>query len=130
MVSHVLDVFERQPVKESSESNLIEKRYPKFLSKYKLINLQFRDIHFRETFMIQILILFQSLKQPINIVQKKYFRIPDKKELAKIKSRINKLLENGSEINHKDHRKSRDDESQKSREEIKRKESKEIRKED
>jgi hypothetical protein len=92
MIKHVLDVFEKQPISESSDWNKIEKRYPKFLSKYKLINLQFNDLHFRETFMIQILILFRSLKQPINIMQKKYFKVSDRKEIAKIRSRIQKIL--------------------------------------
>jgi hypothetical protein len=92
MIRHVLDVFEKQPIPESSDWNKIEKRYPKFLSKYKLINLQFNDMHFRETFMIQLLVLFQSLKQPINIMQKKYFKVPDRKEMAKIRSKINKIL--------------------------------------
>lgn len=92
MVNHVLDVFDNNPVSDNLESNKIEKRYPKFLSKYKLINLQFRDLHFRETFMIQILILLQSFRMPINVMQKKYFRVPDKKELQRVKSRINGLI--------------------------------------
>ena len=92
MIKHVLNVFEKHPVSESSDWNKVEIRYPKFLSKYKLINLQFNDLHFRETFMIQILVLFQSLKQPINIMQKKYFKVPDRKEIAKIRSRIHKIL--------------------------------------
>jgi len=104
MVSHVIDVFEKQPVTENNGNNQVEIRYPKFLPKYKLINLQFRDQHFRETFMIQILILFQSLRQPINIMQKKYFRIPDKKELSKLKSRINKLLTGADETEHSSHK--------------------------
>lgn len=94
MVNRVLDVFEKQPVTENSEERQIEKKYPKFLSKYKLINLQFNDFHFRETFMIQILILFQSLKQPINIIQTKYFKILNKKAVARTKARLYKILTN------------------------------------
>lgn len=98
MVDRVLDVFEKQPVTESSEERQIEKKYPKFLSKYKLINLQFNDFHFRETFMIQILILFQSLKQPINIIQTKYFKILNKKAVSRTKSRIYRILTNEAEL--------------------------------
>jgi hypothetical protein len=98
MVNRVLDVFEKQPVTENSEERQIEKKYPKFLSKYKLINLQFNDFHFRETFMIQILILFQSLKQPINIIQTKYFKILNKKAVARTKARLYKILTNEAEL--------------------------------
>lgn len=99
MINVVLDVFEKQPIVESSKGDEIEKKYPKFLSKYKLINLQFNDFHFRESFMIQVLILLQSLRQPINIIQKKYFKIPDKKLYSKLRNRIYKILINdtGSE---------------------------------
>ena len=94
MIENVLDIFEKNPIWENNESDLIEKKYPKYLAKYKLINLQFNDFQFRETFMIQILILFQSLKQPINEKQTKFFKIPAKKRLNKIKNRIIQIFNN------------------------------------
>lgn len=92
MINHILDVFEKQPVVESSEDCAIERKYPKYLARYKLINLQFNDIQFRQTFMVQILILFQSLRQPINIIQNKYFANYDKKKMNKTRSRVHKIL--------------------------------------
>lgn len=94
MIEKVLDIFEKNPLCENNESDLIEKKYPKYLAKYKLINLQFNDFQFRETFMIQILILFQSLRQPINEKQTKFFKIPSKKRLNKIKNRIIQIFNN------------------------------------
>jgi THO complex subunit 1 transcription elongation factor len=94
MIEKVLDIFEKNPLCENNETDLIEKKYPKYLAKYKLINLQFNDFQFRETFMIQILILFQSLRQPINEKQTKFFKIPSKKKLNKIKNRILQIFNN------------------------------------
>jgi len=91
-INIILNEFEKQPVMENWDKNEICKKYPKFLSRFKLINLQFHDFHFRQTFMVQVLILFQSLKQPINKIQKSVFVISDKKKINKIRSKIYKIL--------------------------------------
>jgi hypothetical protein len=48
-------------------------KYPKYLTRYSLLHLQFQDYLFRETFLVQVLIFVQALLQPINQTQKKYF---------------------------------------------------------
>ena len=40
-------------------------KYPKFLSKFALFALQMDDSLFRETFMVQILVFSQAIKDPI-----------------------------------------------------------------
>jgi len=94
MTHKVLDIFENQPLSSSPEAYHIERKYPKYLAEYKLINLQFNDFQFRQTFMIQILVLLQSLKQPVNQVQTKYFKISNFGALAQIKNRIYSILNN------------------------------------
>jgi hypothetical protein len=92
MIHKVLDIFEDQPLSETPDSYKIETKYPKYIPEYKLINLQFNDFQFRQTFMAQILILLQSLRQPVNVLQTKYFKISDTKPLLKTKTRIYSLL--------------------------------------
>lgn len=110
MILKILELFQKNPIENSKECEQVEKNYSKYLSKYdrlcrrrislsyrpkyKLINLQFNDFQFRETFMIQILILFQSLKQPINPTQKETFKLLHKSKMSLIKKKIHQLLNN------------------------------------
>ena len=94
MVTKVLDVFKNQPLFESPDSYKIETKYPKYIPEYSLIHLQFNDFQFRQTLMTQILILMQSLQNPVNMSQTKCFKIHDAKSLQDMKSRICKLLSN------------------------------------
>ena len=103
MVTKVLDVFKSQPIFESPDSYKIETKYPKYIPEYSLIHLQFNDFHFRQTFMTQILILMQSVQKPVNMSQKKCFKIHDTKPLQEMKSRIYKILNNESEPNKNNH---------------------------
>jgi hypothetical protein len=60
---HVLQVirsflsrFKSQPLHFDKSNAQILERYPKYLSKFSLLNLQFNDSLFRETFYTQVLI--------------------------------------------------------------------------
>lgn len=97
MVNAVLNIFEAQPLRESPELTKIEKKYPKYIPSFSLLRLQFWDYQFRQTFMTQILILFQSFKTPVNVLQKKYFQNIDYEKIIIVKSRIDKILKNDDE---------------------------------
>ena len=70
-VSRVLDVFEKNSL--ISEGYRIQRKYPKYLSKFELLDLQLKDAAFRETFLIQLQILLETLKHPVNALQRKAF---------------------------------------------------------
>ena len=65
VLSDLLSHFEAtQKSIERSSARIVEK-YPKFLSKFALFALQMDDSLFRETFMVQILVFSQAIKDPI-----------------------------------------------------------------
>ncbi|TNV82285.1 hypothetical protein FGO68_gene5609 [Halteria grandinella] len=73
-VREILQQFHSQPLKNKDKEGAgIFRKYPKYLTRYSLLHLQFQDQLFRETFLVQILIFTQALKNPINVGQKKYF---------------------------------------------------------
>ena len=43
----------------------IVKNYPKYLQKFSLLKLQFKDHIFRETFIYQVIVFLDCLKNPI-----------------------------------------------------------------
>ena len=77
MISTVKDIMQRfqsQPLLHIDKDNAqVLQKYPKYLTRYSLLHLQFQDYLFRETFLVQVLIFVQALMQPINQTQKKFF---------------------------------------------------------
>ena len=76
---------------DNQNARIVEK-YPKYLSKYSLIGLQFDDFLFRETFLFQILIFTKTLAQPVTQEQKNAFKF-SKDEQAKIQEIETQVLQ-------------------------------------
>jgi len=92
-VDVILGAFEANPHKVlHTDEPFIS--YPKYLPKYKLLPLQVQDPKFCVTLMLQLLFLFESLKKPVSIVQKKTFTIGDseKRTIDQTAKRICKIL--------------------------------------
>ena len=51
--------------------------FPKNLSKQKLLSFQLKDNRFCQTFMTEIIILFDSFSKPINAHQKRAFTLSE-----------------------------------------------------
>jgi len=89
----ILNAFEAQPPKLSSTAEPYQS-YPKYLPKYKLLALQIQDPKFCLNFLLQLLILFESLLKPVSPIQKKYFVFnePDKRNIEQFIERIYKVF--------------------------------------
>lgn len=61
------------PSDDKSATAQLLRRYPKHLTRFSLLHLQFQDYLFRETFLLQVLIFVEAILTPINSVQKKQF---------------------------------------------------------
>lgn len=110
MIHKVLGIFEKAPLSQSPDAYPVETKYPKYLSEYKLINLQFNDFQFRQAFMTRLLIVLTSFSQPVNDRQIKIFKVPSSKELARTISRIHRILKHES---HPDKKNKKDKEEDK-----------------
>ena len=49
----------------NKKSSKIVSNYPKYLSKFTLLRLQFKDYMFRETFVYQVIVFLDCLRRPI-----------------------------------------------------------------
>ena len=61
------------PSDDKSATAQLLRRYPKHLTRFSLLHLQFQDYLFRETFLLQVLIFVEAILTPVNAVQKKLF---------------------------------------------------------
>jgi hypothetical protein len=61
------------PSDDKSATAQLLRRYPKHLTRFSLLHLQFQDYLFRETFLLQVLIFVEAILTPVNVVQKKLF---------------------------------------------------------
>ena len=59
-----LNRFQESPI-ETNKNAKIQVNYPKYLAKFSLLNLQFNDIMFRKTFMYQIMVFVDWIRNPI-----------------------------------------------------------------
>ena len=84
-----MSAFESQPPKLSTTTDPYIS-YPKYLPKYKLLPLQTQDPKFCISFMLQLLVLFESFAKPVSQVQKKYFMLGDaeKRTIEQVAERI------------------------------------------
>lgn len=56
-IKDIISRFQSQPLLHIDKENAqILRKYPKYLTRYSLLHLQFQDYLFRETFLVQILI--------------------------------------------------------------------------
>ncbi|CDW71534.1 UNKNOWN [Stylonychia lemnae] len=94
--------FMSQPIQVDKDNAQILLKYPKYLSKHSLLNLQFQDYLFRENFLTQVLIFTQTIANPINLQQKKFFIITEdeKKLVQNIEQRVSQLLQDSIDQNH------------------------------
>lgn len=77
-IKDIISRFKSQPLLHIDKDNVpILKKYPKDLTGFSLLHLQFQDYLFRETFLVQILVFIDTLNNPNNNSQKKYFGIND-----------------------------------------------------
>lgn len=73
-IKDIISRFKSQPLLHIDKDNIqILKKYPKYLTRFSLLHLQFQDYLFRETFLVQILVFIDTLNNPNNNIQKKYF---------------------------------------------------------
>ena len=95
-INDVLRSFNQEPIQRMDKSHAqILKKYPKYLTHFSLLNKQFKDYLFRETFLVQVLIFIQGLLNPINQGQKRCFDkvTPlEKESLAKLQRKIHDML--------------------------------------
>ena len=94
-VLHVIDEFLKKFQASShqvdNQNARIVDKYPKYLSKFSLIGLQFDDFLFRQTFLFQVLVFTQTLGQPIITAQKNVLKL-DKGESLRLKEVEEKTL--------------------------------------
>lgn len=73
-IKEIVSRFQAQPLLHVDKDNAqILRKYPKYLTRYSLLHLQFQDYLFRETFLVQVLIFTQALLTPVTAIQKKLF---------------------------------------------------------
>ena len=91
VVSGVIEQFRQSG--GCRNSKIIEK-YPKYLTKFSLMQLQKDDASIRIVFCIQVLVLVQTLCQPILVEQKRDLKITDdeKVRLNEVKADVLSLI--------------------------------------
>ena len=65
MIDGYLKKFDATCHTADNQNARIVEKYPKYLSKFSLIDLQFDDFLFRETFLFQVLIFTRTVMQPV-----------------------------------------------------------------
>ena len=75
-----------------NESSIIAK-YPKYLTKYSLMDLQKSDSALRIVFCIQTLVLASTLAQPVLMEQKRDFKLSDEERAL-----LGQVKESGAHI--------------------------------
>lgn len=95
-VSDIIEIFRKDPI-AGSQDIFRQKNYPKYLTKYSLLNLQLKDPNFRKIWLTQVVSCLWSLRNPLKITQKKGFEIKEE-DLEKIRNLEKKVNEHIREI--------------------------------
>lgn len=91
MLTEMIEHFQQSP----NQSTSVVEKYPKYLTKYSLMSLQKDDSALKMVFCIQVLILLQTLSQPILIEQKRDIKLTDddRSRLGILKLAIFKMID-------------------------------------
>jgi len=74
VIRYFINRFNSAPLHVDKSSARILDKYPKYLTKFSLLDLQFGDYLFRETFLVQVVIICRTLlANPTNKAQKDVF---------------------------------------------------------
>ena len=84
VIGEYLKKFQASSHQIDNQNARIVDKYPKYLSKFSLIGLQFDDFLFRLTFLFQVLVFTQTLGKPIITAQKNVVKL-DKGESMRLK---------------------------------------------
>lgn len=69
VIQTFLDRFNSQPLHTEHSNAQIQLKYPKYLSKFSLLNLQLNDSTFRATFLTQVSIFLRTIQTPLQSQQ-------------------------------------------------------------
>ena len=70
LIDDIIEIFRKDPLPEAQDI-FRQKNYPKYLTKYSLLNIQLKDPNFRKSWLMQVISCLWNLRNPLKITQKK-----------------------------------------------------------
>lgn len=95
-IEEIIEIFRKDPLPEAPDI-FRQKNYPKYLTKYSILSIQLKDPNFRKSWLTQIILRLESIKNPLKLDQKKGFEIKEA-DLERIKNLEKKVTDYIKEI--------------------------------
>ena len=95
-IEEIIEIFRKDPLPEAPDI-FRQKNYPKYLTKYSILSIQLKDPNFRKSWLTQIILRLESIKNPLKLDQKRGFEIKEA-DLERIKNLEKKVTDYIKEI--------------------------------